>query len=117
LKKSFDDFDIFQSEFSGGELQKIELIESMLKDADILIIDEGTSNIDFNSEKVIFDELFAKYKDKIIILIAHRLTSVINFPRILVMHHGKIVEQGTHTYLMKKKGRYHSFWGTEESHK
>ena len=53
-----------QKEFSGGEVQKIEIVESLLKDADMLIVDEGTSNIDFNAERIVLDELFKKYKDK-----------------------------------------------------
>lgn len=57
---------------SGGEVQKIELIESMLMEADVLIMDEGTSNIDYNSEKIVLNELFEKYRDKIVIFIAHR---------------------------------------------
>lgn len=100
-----------QAEFSGGEIQKIELMESVLKQADILIVDEGTSNIDYNSEKIVLDELFKKYKDKIFIFIAHRLSSVTDFERIVVIDKGSVVEEGTHLQLMEKKGKYHFLWG------
>jgi ATP-binding cassette subfamily B protein len=58
-----------ERELSGGEVQKIEIVESLLKDTDMLIIDEGTSNIDFNAERIVLNELFKKYKDKIFIFI------------------------------------------------
>jgi len=104
-----------QKEFSGGEVQKLEIVETLLKEADVLIIDEGTSNIDFKGEKIVLGELFEKYKDKIIIFIAHRLTSITDFERILVLNRGRIVEDGTHGKLMKNKGRYFSLWGSRES--
>ncbi|MGE5343992.1 MAG: ABC transporter ATP-binding protein [Candidatus Omnitrophota bacterium] len=102
---------IHQKQFSGGEIQKVELLEALLKEADVLIIDEGTSNIDFNAEKIVLNDLFDKYKEKIIIFIAHRLTSVVDFKRIVVIEKGKITEDGPHDRLMSNKGRYYSFWG------
>ena len=102
---------ILQKSFSGGEVQKMEIIDALMMDADILIIDEGTSNIDFSAEKVLLLELYKKYKDKIIIFIAHRLTSIVDFERIVVMDGGKIVEDGTHDQLMKKKNKYYLLWG------
>lgn len=109
--------DIHQSEFSGGEIQKIELMESILKDADVLIVDEGTSNIDYNSEKIVLNELFNKYKDKVIIFIAHRLSSITDFERIVVIDNGRVAEQGTHLQLMKNEGKYHFLWGIQEESK
>jgi ATP-binding cassette subfamily B protein len=114
LDKAIDNKEVHQSEFSGGELQKIELMESMLGDADVLIVDEGTSNIDYNSERIVLKELFRKYKDKIIIFIAHRLSSVTDFERIVVIDKGRVAEQGTHLQLLKKKGKYHFLWGMEK---
>ena len=106
--------DIYQSEFSGGEVQKIELAESILKEAEVLIMDEGTSNIDYNSEKLALEELFNKYKDKIIIFIAHRLRSITDFERIVVIGDGRVLEQGTHVQLMKARGKYHILWGMQK---
>jgi ABC-type bacteriocin/lantibiotic exporter with double-glycine peptidase domain len=108
------DAGLHQKEFSGGEVQKIEMIESLLKPADMLIIDEGTSNIDFNAEGIVLNEMFNQYKDKIIIFIAHRLTSVTDFERILVIDNGGIVEDGDHESLIKKKGYYSSLWGKQK---
>ena len=114
FEKSIQETDIFQSEFSGGELQKVELLESILKEAEILIVDEGTSNIDYQSEKIVLTELFSRYKDKIIIFIAHRLSTITDFERIVVIDKGQVVEDGTHTELIERKGRYHELWGMQE---
>jgi len=106
--------DLHQKEFSGGEAQKIEIMDNLLKDADMLIVDEGTSNIDFSGERIVLKELFDKYQDKIIIFIAHRLTSITDFERILVIDGGQIVEDGTHESLIKKEGNYFSLWGKQK---
>ena len=89
-------------------------MESILKEADVLIVDEGTSNIDYNSEKIVLNELFNKYKDKIIIFIAHRLSSITDFDRIVVIDKGSVAEQGTHLQLMKNEGKYHFLWGMQQ---
>lgn len=109
-----NDSKIYQKEFSGGEIQKLEIIESLLKEANVLIIDEGTSNIDFNAEKIVLTEIFNKYKDKIIIFIAHRLTTITDFERIVVLSDGHIVEDGSHGDLMKNEGKYFFLWGNQK---
>jgi ATP-binding cassette subfamily B protein len=114
LDKSLENKEVFQTEFSGGEVQKIELMESIIREADILVVDEGTSNIDYNSEKIVLNELFEKYKDKIIIFIAHRLSSIRDFERIAVINNGSIVEEGTHAELMENQGHYHFLWGLQK---
>jgi ABC-type multidrug transport system fused ATPase/permease subunit len=114
LDKTIEDTEVHQMEFSGGEVQKIELMESILREADILIVDEGTSNIDYNSEKIVLNELFEKYRDKIIIFIAHRLSSITDFERIAVIDKGTVVEEGTHLQLVKKQGKYHFLWGMQK---
>jgi len=103
-----------QKEFSGGEVQKLELIDALLTDADVLIIDEGTSNIDFNAEKLLLNELFKKFQEKIIIFIAHRLTTVKDFERIVVLENGNVLEEGSHETLMTRKGKYYFLWGKVE---
>lgn len=116
LDKTIEDTEVHQMEFSGGEVQKIELMESILREAeaDILIVDEGTSNIDYNSEKIVLNELFTKYKDKIIVFIAHRLSSITDFERIAVIDKGTVVEEGTHLQLIQKQGKYHFLWGMQQ---
>ncbi len=116
LEKAIDAKDIFQTEFSGGEIQKVELMESILREADVLIVDEGTSNIDYNSEKIILEELFSTYSDKIIIFIAHRLSSITGFEKILVIDKGRVAEQGSHTQLLGNNGKYRFLWGTTTNH-
>lgn len=107
------DKEILQKSFSGGEVQKLEIIDTLMQDADVLVIDEGTSNVDFNAEKILLQELFKKFQDKIIIFIAHRLTTISEFSRILVMDGGQIVEEGGHDELMAKQGKYYFLWGKQ----
>jgi ABC-type multidrug transport system fused ATPase/permease subunit len=104
-----------QNEFSGGEIQKLAIIEALLKQADLLIIDEGTSNIDFAAENTALEELFGEYENKIIIFIAHRLTTVSQFHRILVLDNGSIIEEGSHKELIDFKGKYWSMWGEKRN--
>jgi len=111
LDKSIDTGEVRQTEFSGGEIQKLELMESVLRQADVLIVDEGTSNIDYNSEKIVLRELLDKYKDKIFIFIAHRLSSITDFDRIIVIDRGSVAEEGTHDQLIRKESKYRFLWG------
>lgn len=111
LEKTIDNGEVSQTEFSGGEIQKIELMESVLKHADVLIVDEGTSNIDYNSEKIVLNELLDKYNDKIFIFIAHRLSSITDFDRIIVIDKGTVAEEGTHDQLIRNEGKYQFLWG------
>jgi len=111
LDKSIDNGEVRQTEFSGGEIQKLELMESVLRQADVLIVDEGTSNIDYNSEKIVLKELLDKYKDKIFIFIAHRLSSITDFDRIIVIDGGSVAEEGTHDQLIQKESKYRFLWG------
>lgn len=114
LDKSIDNGEVRQTEFSGGEIQKLELMESVLRQADVLIVDEGTSNIDYNSEKIVLQELLDKYHDKIFIFIAHRLSSITDFDRIIVIDRGSVAEEGTHGQLIEKQGKYRFLWGMQK---
>lgn len=95
---------------SGGERQRIAIARAMLKPAPILILDEATSSLDSISESAIQEALDELMKGKTTIAIAHRLSTIQKMDRIIVMHDGQIVEDGTHTELIKKKGIYSELW-------
>lgn len=92
--------------FSGGELQKIALARVLLKEHDLIILDEPSSALDAYSEKEVFDKILEKYSEKSVILISHKLANVINVDRIYFIDNGMIVEEGTHEDLMKQGGAY-----------
>lgn len=100
---------------SGGERQRIAIARAILKDAPILILDEATSALDSESEHFIHDAMHDLMKGKTVIAIAHRLSTLREMDRIIVMDKGKIVEQGTHASLLRKKGVYHSFYDLQSS--
>lgn len=99
---------------SGGEKQRIALARAFLKDNDFYILDESTSNLDFATENMIFDMIYHKFSDKSMLIIAHRLATVRYCDEILVMDHGKIVEQGTHEQLLKQKQQYYHLWEMQQ---
>ena len=91
---------------SGGERQRIAIARAILKNAPILIFDEATSSLDSESEKYIQESLKTLMKGKTVIAIAHRLSTLREMDRIIVLENGKIIEQGSHLSLLRKKGRY-----------
>lgn len=100
---------------SGGERQRIAIARAILKDAPILILDEATSALDSESEKYIQESLKELMKNKTVIAIAHRLSTLKEMSRIVVMEEGKIIEEGTHLALLRKKGAYYSFYAMQSS--
>ena len=96
---------------SGGEKQRISIARAMLKDAPIVILDEATANVDPENEDRLQKAIEALTRNKTIIMIAHRLKTVKNADQILVVDHGRIVQQGKHEQLMKEPGIYAAFVG------
>ena len=99
---------------SGGEKQRIALARAFLKENQFYIMDESTSNLDFATENIIFDMIYNKFRKKTMLIIAHRLATVKNCDKIIVMDKGKIVEQGTHKKLLEKKGQYYRLWEMQQ---
>ncbi|BDR66516.1 ABC transporter permease [Clostridium tetani] len=95
---------------SGGEKQRISIARAILKDSPIVILDEVTSYSDIENESRIQNALRNLLKDKTAIIIAHRLYTIKNADKIVVLDEGKIIEQGKHNYLMNKKGLYKHLW-------
>ncbi|AQS41902.1 MAG: ABC transporter membrane protein [Candidatus Tokpelaia hoelldobleri] len=95
---------------SGGQRQRIAISRVMLKDAPILILDEATSALDSESEFAIQENLAHLMKGKTVLAIAHRLSTIAKMDRLVVMDKGKIVEDGTHKSLLRKKGVYAALW-------
>lgn len=95
---------------SGGQRQRVALARAFLKNAPILILDEATAALDSVSEKFIQDALFKLMKNKTVIVVAHRLSTIQSLDRILVIENGEIVEDGDHQNLIQKKGIYQAFW-------
>ena len=94
---------------SGGERQRISIARAMMKDAPVIFLDEATANVDPENENELMQAIEALTRDKTIVMIAHRLKTVEHADQILVVDHGKIVQQGKHAELMRQEGIYRNF--------
>lgn len=100
---------------SGGEKQRVAIARTLLKNPPILILDEATSALDTLTEREIKDSLKSLAKERTTIIIAHRLSTVVDADKILVLDKGKIIEHGTHKQLIKKRGLYADMWSTQQT--
>lgn len=92
---------------SVGQKQRLLIARAAYKDAEYLFFDEATNSLDANNERTIMGRLERLFENKTVVVVAHRLSTVRNADNILVLDHGRIVEQGTHTELTEKKGYYY----------
>ena len=98
---------------SGGQRQRVAIARAILKNAPILVLDEATSALDSESEALIQDALNKLMRNRTSIVVAHRLSTVANLDRIVVLSHGKIVEEGTHKQLLSQDGPYKKLWSRQ----
>ncbi len=99
---------------SGGEKQRVAIARAILKDPALLIFDEATSALDSKSEKAIQDELRSIAYNRTTLVIAHRLSTVVDAQQILVMDKGRIIERGTHRELLAQQGVYAQMWALQQ---
>ena len=99
---------------SGGQKQRMSIARALLKDSQILILDDALSAVDAKTEKAILSSLKQERQDKTTLIAAHRLTSVMDANLILVLKDGKIIEEGTHQELLDKHGWYEEMWQKQE---
>jgi ATP-binding cassette subfamily B protein len=100
---------------SGGEKQRVAIARTLLKDPPILVFDEATSALDSANERAIQSELASVAQNKTTLVIAHRLSTVVDAHEILVMEAGQIIERGNHAALLALQGRYASMWAMQQS--
>ena len=100
---------------SGGEKQRVGIARTLLKDPPILLLDEATSALDSGTEMEIQSELRAMGEGRTVITIAHRLTTIQDADRIVVLEEGEIVEEGRHDDLLAREGRYAQLWHRQET--
>ena len=99
---------------SGGQKQRLSIARALLHDSGVYIFDEATSNIDIESEEIIIQVIEAMKKDKIVILISHRLANVVNCKCNYVFSHGKLIGNGSHDQLMQENQEYHQLVKTQQ---
>jgi len=98
---------------SGGQRQRIAIARVLLKNAPILILDEATSALDSEVESAIQESLYMLMEGKTVIAIAHRLSTIAAMDRLIIMDHGKIIEDGTHASLLEQGGLYAELWARQ----
>jgi ABC-type transport system involved in Fe-S cluster assembly fused permease/ATPase subunit len=100
---------------SGGEKQRVAIARTLLKNPPILVFDEATSALDSANERAIQAELASAAQNKTTLVIAHRLSTVVDAHEILVMEAGHIIERGNHAQLLQLGGRYAQMWSLQQN--
>lgn len=100
-------------ELSGGERQRISIARAFLKDAPIILLDEATASLDVDNETMIQESLSRLIKNKTVMIIAHRMRTVADADKIVVLKDGKVAESGKPSELMKKAGIYAGMVNTQ----
>jgi len=109
----YNRFDDDGVQFSGGELQKLAIARAIAKNSSVIILDEPTSSLDALSEKQLINLLYEECKEKILIIISHKLSLIKDFTKIVVVDNGEIVEQGKHNDLLGNQKLYYDMWITQ----
>lgn len=99
---------------SGGERQRISIARALLKDAPIILLDEATASLDPENEVVVQKALAELIKGKTVIMIAHRLRTIVDADQIFVLQNGKLIEHGKHAQLMEKNGVYERLYSIQK---
>jgi ATP-binding cassette subfamily B protein len=103
------------SKLSGGQKQRISIARAMLKDAPIVLLDEATASLDPENEIHIQLAIQELVKEKTVVVIAHKLQTIRNAGKIIVVQDGRILESGTHPELLEHKGLYSQYWNTQQT--
>jgi ATP-binding cassette subfamily B protein len=98
---------------SGGEKQRVAIARALLKHPAILVFDEATSALDTRTEKIIQTELAEIARGRTTLMVAHRLSTIVDADQILVLDRGSVVERGTHAGLLAQRGRYAALWALQ----
>ena len=98
---------------SGGQRQRIAIARVLLKNAPILVLDEATSALDSEAEAAIQEQLYNLMAGKTVIAIAHRLSTIAAMDRLVILDHGRVVEEGTHASLLQRGGVYAELWARQ----
>ena len=105
--KKYDE-EIQRNSLSGGQKQRICIARAILSNTPILLLDEATAALDTESERLVQESIDKFRKNRTVLIVAHRLSTVVNADRIYVMKDGRILESGTHQELLQKQGEYSS---------